>query len=127
MATPKPPPFPTSVLLSTRSARPDRLAFVQPEVCAASVSAPFATIATTRVFATVVVPPGIETAVALCYDRLVLTGVLDLSTLVTRLSSAPARVLGLPGGTLAPQASRVSGSGESTSSAIPRLFVFRKK
>jgi dihydroorotase len=43
---------------------------------------------------------GIETAVALCYERLVLTGVLDLPTLVTRLSSAPARVLGLPGGAL---------------------------
>jgi dihydroorotase len=47
---------------------------------------------------------GIETAVALCYERLVLAGVLDLPTLVTRLSSAPARVLGLPGGTLAPGA-----------------------
>jgi dihydroorotase len=47
---------------------------------------------------------GIETAVALCYERLVLTGVLDLPTLVTRLSSAPARVLGLPGGALTPGA-----------------------
>ena len=47
---------------------------------------------------------GLETAVPLLLDRLVRPGVLDLPTLVTRLSAAPARLLGLPGGTLAPGA-----------------------
>jgi dihydroorotase len=45
---------------------------------------------------------GLETAVPLCLDRLVAAGVLDLPRLVTLLSTSPARVLGLPGGTLAP-------------------------
>jgi dihydroorotase len=45
---------------------------------------------------------GLETAVPLCLDRLVGTGILDLPALVARLSANPARVLGLPGGTLAP-------------------------
>jgi dihydroorotase len=45
---------------------------------------------------------GLETAVPLCLDRLVAAGVLDLPRLVTLLSANPARVLGLPGGTLAP-------------------------
>jgi dihydroorotase len=45
---------------------------------------------------------GLETAVALGLDRLVAAGHLDLSQLVALLSSKPARVLGLPGGTLAP-------------------------
>jgi dihydroorotase len=44
---------------------------------------------------------GLETAVALCLDRLVGEGVIDLPRLVTLLSTNPARVLGLPGGTLA--------------------------
>jgi dihydroorotase len=39
--------------------------------------------------------------VALCLDRLVHAGLLDLSGLVAVLSANPARVLGLPGGTLA--------------------------
>jgi dihydroorotase len=47
---------------------------------------------------------GLETAVPLLLDRLVRPGVLDLPTLVTRLSAAPARLLGLPGGTLSPGA-----------------------
>ncbi|HEY7206194.1 MAG TPA: dihydroorotase [Methylomirabilota bacterium] len=47
---------------------------------------------------------GLETAVPLLLDRLVRPGVIDLPTLVTRLSAAPARLLGLPGGTLAPGA-----------------------
>jgi dihydroorotase len=47
---------------------------------------------------------GLETAVPLLLDRLVRLGVLDLPTLVARLSTAPARLLGLPGGTLAPGA-----------------------
>jgi len=45
---------------------------------------------------------GLETAVALCLDRLVGEGVIDLPRLVELLSPGPARVLGLPGGTLAP-------------------------
>jgi len=45
---------------------------------------------------------GLETAVALCLDRLVRKRVVDLGTLVGLLSSNPARILGLPGGTLAP-------------------------
>lgn len=44
---------------------------------------------------------GLETAVALCLDRLVGAGLLDLRQLVTLLSINPARVLGLPGGSLA--------------------------
>ena len=45
---------------------------------------------------------GLETSVALCLDRLVGEGLLDLPRLVALLSTNPARVLGLPGGTLAP-------------------------
>ncbi len=45
---------------------------------------------------------GLETAVALVLDRLLAPGHLQLSPLVALLSSKPARVLGLPGGTLAP-------------------------
>ncbi len=44
---------------------------------------------------------GLETAVALCLDRLVGRKVLELPWLVALLSTNPARVLGLPGGTLA--------------------------
>jgi len=45
---------------------------------------------------------GLETAVALCLDRLVGGQIVDLPRLVALLSSGPARVFGLPGGTLAP-------------------------
>ena len=45
---------------------------------------------------------GLETAVALCLDRLVGGKVLELPSLVSLLSTNPARVLALPGGTLAP-------------------------
>jgi dihydroorotase len=45
---------------------------------------------------------GLETAVALCLDRLVGEGLVQLPHLVALLSANPARVLGLPGGTLAP-------------------------
>jgi len=45
---------------------------------------------------------GLETAVALCHDRLVVAGLLDLTQLVSLFSTNPARVLGLPGGSLAP-------------------------
>ena len=47
---------------------------------------------------------GLETAVALLMDRLVRPGTLPLPTLVARLSRDPARLLGLPGGSLAPGA-----------------------
>jgi dihydroorotase len=45
---------------------------------------------------------GLETAVALCLDRLVGQGLLELPQLVALLSTQPARVLDLPGGSLAP-------------------------
>jgi len=45
---------------------------------------------------------GLETAVALCLDRLVGPGLVSLPHLVALLSANPARVLSLPGGTLAP-------------------------
>ncbi|PYM06744.1 MAG: dihydroorotase [Candidatus Rokuibacteriota bacterium] len=44
---------------------------------------------------------GLETAVSVLLDRLVRPGVIDLPTLIARMSSAPARLLNLPGGTLA--------------------------
>jgi dihydroorotase len=44
---------------------------------------------------------GLETAVPLCLDRLVRAGVIGLPRLVELLSANPAKVLGLPGGTLA--------------------------
>jgi dihydroorotase len=47
---------------------------------------------------------GLETAVALMLDRLVRPGLLSLDTLVSRLSTDPARLLRLPGGSLAPGA-----------------------
>lgn len=47
---------------------------------------------------------GLETAVALLMDRLVRPGLLPLPTLVSRLSRDPARLLNLPGGSLAPGA-----------------------
>jgi dihydroorotase len=47
---------------------------------------------------------GLETAVGLMLDRLVKPGALPLGTLVSRLSRDPARLLGLPGGSLAPGA-----------------------
>jgi len=44
---------------------------------------------------------GLETAVGLLLDRLVKTEALPLGTLIARLSRDPARLLGLPGGSLA--------------------------
>jgi dihydroorotase len=44
---------------------------------------------------------GLETAVPLCFDRLVHPGVIGLPRLVELLSANPARILGVPGGTLA--------------------------
>ncbi len=45
---------------------------------------------------------GLETTLSLCLDRLVRPGILSLPRLVELLSTGPARVLGLPGGTLKP-------------------------
>lgn len=45
---------------------------------------------------------GLETAFALTYTHLVLTGILSLSDAIYKLTAAPARILGLPGGTLEP-------------------------
>jgi dihydroorotase len=47
---------------------------------------------------------GLETAVPLLLDRLVRPGLLSLPTLIARMSADPARVLNLPGGSLAPGA-----------------------
>lgn len=44
---------------------------------------------------------GLETTLSLCLDRLVHGGVIGLPRLVELLSTSPARVMGLPGGTLA--------------------------
>src|SRR5690606_33101807 len=44
---------------------------------------------------------GLETAVSLCLDRLVHAGVISMNRMVELLSPNAARVLGLPGGTLA--------------------------
>ena len=43
---------------------------------------------------------GLETTLSLCLDRLVRPGIVSLPRLVELLSTGPARVLGLPGGTL---------------------------
>lgn len=47
---------------------------------------------------------GLETAVSVALDRLVVAGVLGLSRLVELFSTGPSRILGLPGGTLGPGA-----------------------
>lgn len=47
---------------------------------------------------------GLETAVAILLDRLVRPGLLDLATLIARLTHGPARALGLPGGSLSKDA-----------------------
>jgi dihydroorotase len=44
---------------------------------------------------------GLETAVALCFDRLVHAGIVSLPRLVELLSVNPARILSVPGGSLA--------------------------
>ena len=44
---------------------------------------------------------GLETAVSLCFDRLVHAGIVSVSRLVELLSVNPARILGVPGGSLA--------------------------
>jgi dihydroorotase len=45
---------------------------------------------------------GLETALGLAITELVEGGLIDLATLVRRMSEMPARIFGLPGGTLAP-------------------------
>ena len=45
---------------------------------------------------------GLETTFAVLHTHLVATGVLGLATLIERMSTGPARALGLPGGTLKP-------------------------
>lgn len=45
---------------------------------------------------------GLETTLSLCLDRLVAPGILSLYRLVELLSTGPARILDLPGGTLRP-------------------------
>ena len=45
---------------------------------------------------------GLETAASVLLDRLVRPGLLDLKTLIARLTAGPARVLNLPRGSLAP-------------------------
>src|SRR5258705_6393491 len=44
---------------------------------------------------------GLETAFAVCHERLVRKKVIDLSRLIDLMSSGPARIFKLPGGTLA--------------------------
>ena len=43
---------------------------------------------------------GLETAVSLCFDRLVHSGLISVSRLIELLSMNPARILGVPGGSL---------------------------
>ena len=43
---------------------------------------------------------GMETSLAACYTALVAPGLMSLSALVEKMSCAPARILGIPGGTL---------------------------
>jgi len=47
---------------------------------------------------------GLETAVSVLLDRLVRPGLLDLTTLISRLTVGPARLFNLPGGSLTPGA-----------------------
>lgn len=47
---------------------------------------------------------GLETAFALTYTHLVLPGIISLAEAVNKMSANPARLLGLPGGALAPGA-----------------------
>lgn len=47
---------------------------------------------------------GLETSLGIAFTHLVATGMMDLPTLVERMSCSPARALSLPGGTLRPGA-----------------------
>src|SRR2546430_1361823 len=44
---------------------------------------------------------GLETAVSLCFDRLVHRGIIPMARLVELLSINPAKIMGVPGGSLA--------------------------
>ena len=63
---------------------------------------------------------GLETAVPVLLDRLVRPGVVDLATLVTRFTAGPARLLNLPGGTLA-----VGAPGDLTLLDLDRVWTVR--
>jgi dihydroorotase len=60
---------------------------------------------------------GLETAVSLCFDRLVHAGALSLARLIELLSVNPARILGVPGGSLS------DGSAADISLLAPDLAV----
>jgi dihydroorotase len=60
---------------------------------------------------------GLETAVSLCFDRLVHGGIISLSRLVELLSVNPARILRVPGGSLA------EGAPADVSILAPELHV----
>jgi dihydroorotase len=61
---------------------------------------------------------GLETAVGLCLDRLLRPGLVELRALVALFSTRPARILGLPGGALAPGA-----PGDATVLDLERRWV----
>jgi dihydroorotase len=63
---------------------------------------------------------GLETAVPLCLDRLVHTGIISLERFVELLSAAPARILGVPGGTI-----REAGPADLTILAPDRTVTVR--
>ena len=48
---------------------------------------------------------GLETALSLCFDRLVHPGIVSMSRLIQLLAVNPARILGVPGGSLSAGAS----------------------
>ncbi len=66
---------------------------------------------------------GLETAVSLCFDRLVHAGVVSLPRLIELLSVNPARILRVPGGSLAegaPADHHDPGAGPARSRSRPR-------
>ena len=63
---------------------------------------------------------GLETTLSLCLDRLVRPGILGLTRLVELLSTGPARVLSVPGGTLAP-----GSTADVTLFSLERRVTFR--
>jgi dihydroorotase len=70
---------------------------------------------------------GLETAVPLCFDRLVHAGIISVSRLVELLSANPARVLNLPGGTLAEGATADITVLAPDASATVRATSFKSK
>src|ERR1051325_5527879 len=57
---------------------------------------------------------GLETAFAVAYTELVESGLFTLPELIARMSTAPAKLLGLPGGTLSPAAPAGAGGLDGT-------------